>query len=74
LHDAFQHALAVSAQVAIGADLARGHLRIGVVALTGGGKAIELDIARSNPAWEGKGRPLRGGLSIAASYTSTVNE
>src|SRR6185369_3529453 len=45
LHRAFQHALTVSTQIAIGADLARAHLRVGIVALTGGGKAIELDLA-----------------------------
>jgi hypothetical protein len=49
LHGAFQHALAVSAQVAVGADLARAHLCVGIVALTGGGKTIELVLAGSMP-------------------------
>src|SRR5262249_38134559 len=50
LHGAFQHALAVAAQVAIGADLARTHLRVGIIALARGGKAVELHLARPDDA------------------------
>jgi hypothetical protein len=45
LHGALQQSLAVAGEFAVGADLARTHLRIGVNALSGGGKAVELHLA-----------------------------
>jgi hypothetical protein len=47
LHGALQHALTVTAQITVGAYLARAHLGIGVVAFAGHGKAIELDFTRA---------------------------
>src|SRR5437660_1417701 len=46
LHGALQQALAIGGEVAVGADLFWRHLRVAIDFFSGGGKAVELAIAR----------------------------
>lgn len=68
LHGALQHVFALTGELAVGADLAGTHLRVGEDTL--GGKAVELNFPRAQHSFANLRRALR---SVAGAKLAIVH-